>query len=349
MESRKSSEKSNIYSSLLFYSDNNSYKKPISITIDQNLLTKETYIKSCQIQSFPGKNQEGQTKINQDSFITIFSLNNIKDLNIFSVLDGHGPEGHLISNFFTHYIQQNFPSIPQLKNYKSLEEIYHSLKKLSFKPIVDFFLEADKYLFNQKKNFDPNFSGTTCNLVLQIGYHLICFNIGDSRTILIKKEMIDSFGYDYEIKTEELSQDHKPDDENEAKRIKKMGGYVDRYLDSGGVAIGRKRVYRKNGNFPALAMTRSLGDGFAKVIGVIAQADFLEYNLKDKESEALWMVVASDGIWEMLTNYGVMNIGKEYLKSKDSCQLCKELVSSARKKWKMEPVIDDITAIVIMF
>ena len=37
--------------------------------------------------SLPGKNYLGKTKINQDAFVLNTNINNIKDFNIFGVLD----------------------------------------------------------------------------------------------------------------------------------------------------------------------------------------------------------------------------------------------------------------------
>jgi serine/threonine protein phosphatase PrpC len=55
----------------------------------------------------------------------------------------------------------------------------------------------------------------------------------------------------------------------------------------------------KNEDIPGLAMTRSFGDGIACMAGVNAEAEVkeFEFNKNDKV-----IVLASDGVWEFLSN-----------------------------------------------
>ena len=39
----------------------------------------------------------GNQKINQDALVSITNINNINYYNIFGILDGHGPQGHYVS------------------------------------------------------------------------------------------------------------------------------------------------------------------------------------------------------------------------------------------------------------
>jgi serine/threonine protein phosphatase PrpC len=59
-------------------------------------------------------------------------------------------------------------------------------------------------------------SGTTACVVLVAPNFLLCANAGDSRSVMSKQEG----------QVVELSFDHKPDDEDEEKRIRAAGGYV---------------------------------------------------------------------------------------------------------------------------
>jgi serine/threonine protein phosphatase PrpC len=78
----------------------------------------------------------------------------------------------------------------------------------------------------------PNclFSGTTCSVVLTRGPQVISANAGDSRAIIV-----DKFG-----KAKQLSRDHKPDCEDEHKRIMAAGGRVRALLNHqmGGIEVG---------------------------------------------------------------------------------------------------------------
>ncbi len=61
------------------------------------------------------------------NFLT--SINGIKEFNIFGVLDGHGPEGHLISQYVAKYIELEFQSHPKLEKIKNFEKMYEQLKE----------------------------------------------------------------------------------------------------------------------------------------------------------------------------------------------------------------------------
>ena len=69
--------------------------------------------------------------------------------------------------------------------------------------------------------------------------------------------------------------------------------------------MGPLRVWHLNENIPGLAMSRSFGDGAAAEVGVIADPEILEMNLTEADK---FIVIASDGVWEFLTNEEVVNI-----------------------------------------
>ena len=63
---------------------------------------------------------------------------------------------------------------------------------------------------------------------------------------------------------------------------------------------GPKRVWLKNKQVPGLAMTRSIGDLVAASVGVISEPEIFVYsNLKPSDKA---IVIASDGIWDRMTN-----------------------------------------------
>jgi len=97
---------------------------------------------------------------------------------------------------------------------------------------------------------------------------------------------------------------------------------------------------------PGLAMTRSLGDIIAKKIGVISEPDIFEYEIKQNDK---FIVIASDGIWEYLTNEEVVNIISSYYINGDVESATEELIKNAKSKWEelRKDTIDDITVIVI--
>ena len=301
--------------------------KDISINSSYNL-------KMCKSLTQAGKERSGHRKKNQDNFIIEKNLNNIIGFNLFGVLDGHGVNGHYASEFASKYLKKKFEEISE--NFQETESLYKELTKNEHQKIIDIFLETDKQIIDQKR-FDISLSGTTCVLVIQLGDHLICANIGDSRAILI---------YD-ENKIKILSNDCKPDLEEEKKRINMMGGVVERSKLLDGEKIGPYRVYIKNEEQPGLAMSRSFGDKKAKSCGVIPYPDFIEYNVCN---DTKYMVICSDGVWDFLSNEDVRDIGNKYYDKNNIDSFCQELLKTATKLWeKEENVIDDITIVVVFF
>jgi len=332
----------NIYQNYNINGSNNNNIKESKNIID-NITMKDTSImsnygiKCCKSITQAGKERTGHRKKNQDNYIIEKNLNNILGFNLFAILDGHGENGHLVSQLASKYIIKKFTNITNGFTDTDIETIYEFFKKSDFQKIIDIFLEIDKEIIEQKK-FDINLSGTTCVLVIQLGNHLICSNIGDSRAILI---------YD-EDKIFELSHDSKPNVPEEEKRINMMGGVVDQAKDEDGEKIGPYRVYIKDKDQPGLAMSRSFGDKKAKSCGVIPYPDIIEFNLSNNDCK--YMVLCSDGVWEFISNEKVMEIGNKYYNKNNINDFCNELLKKSTEVWESEEnYMDDITIVIVFF
>ena len=340
----------NIYQNTHLNSNNNNTKNNKinntnnpNINID-NILMKDTSIisnfgiKGCKSITQAGKERTGHRKKNQDNYIIEKNLNNILGFNLFAILDGHGENGHIVSQLASKYLIKKFTNIT--KECNDTESIYNLLKKSDFQNIINIFLEIDNEIIYQNK-FDINLSGSTCVLVIQLGEHLICSNIGDSRAILIYEE-------NNKNKIFELSHDSKPDIPEEKKRINLMGGTVDKVVDENGETTGPYRVYIKNMEQPGLAMSRSFGDKKGKSCGVIAYPDIIEFNLNNNDCK--YMVICSDGVWEFLSNEEVMEIGNKYYIHNNMNDFCNELLKKSTEMWQNEEnYMDDITIVTVFF
>ena len=109
--------------------------------------------------------------------------------------------------------------------------------------------------------------------------------------------------------------------------------------------MGPSRVWMQSENIPGLAMSRSFGDKVASEVGVISVPDIFEVNLKDFHKI---LILASDGIWTVLTNDRVIEIAEKYYKSDQAEMACAALVNEATDNWnKAGQIIDDITVIVV--
>ena len=307
------------------------------------------FLKNYNGLSLPGKGIYGNTKINQDTFIIKTNINTIKDFNIFGVLDGHGQDGHYVSEFVANYIPSQIINNPEIKKLSSTEKIYKKLKDNNCKIIIEAFTSADNHLKNMK--FDTLESGCTCCLVINIGTHILCANTGDSRAIVVYDQSnninnIKSNNLDY-LGTTPLSIDYKPDLPEEKRRILVAGGEVEKLKCEDGEWIGPYRVWENGKDYPGLAVSRSIGDLKAKKLGVISEPGIMEYDLNISTK---YIIVCSDGVWEFLNNQTVMNIGKQFYLENNAAQFCQELVTRSFKEWqKSELIVDDITAVVAFF
>lgn len=87
-------------------------------------------VKNVASLSQAGKGEDGFTKVNQDSFLVLQNEYNLKDFNIFSVMDGHGVNGHLVSRFVTKYFTSFFKKNKKMNSSNSSEDqIFYRLKK----------------------------------------------------------------------------------------------------------------------------------------------------------------------------------------------------------------------------
>lgn len=93
-------------------------------------------------------------------------------------------------------------------------------------------------------------------------------------------------------------------------------------------------------------MSRSFGDTVASSVGVSAIPEQFEFLMGP---EAKVIVLASDGVWEFLSNEEVGHIIIPFYLQKNAEKAAETLVREAFKKWKSNEIysIDDITCIVI--
>ena len=112
-------------------------------------------------------------KVNQDSYITSPNLNNQTWLHYFGVCDGHGANGHLVSQ----YVKKNLPTA--LEKIKYVQDNPKQQFMNVFKSIADR-LPGDL-------NVDLSMSGSTSVGVYLNHNKLYCCNLGDSKAVLGSK------------------------------------------------------------------------------------------------------------------------------------------------------------------
>ena len=299
-----------------------------------SLNSKIVYSHKTKTGSTMGKSK----KFNQDNyFIKIPFL--AKNQSLVGVLDGHGVNGHKVSSFakralpvfLQNYLpKSNFYSVNDKKEPSSKEKfvINEAFKKA--------FLETNLGL-NQSQKINIDFSGTTAVVVLIIDKVCFCANLGDSRAVIGSLE-------NNKWRAIPLSYDHKPDDVLEKQRILEAGGQVEPFFDEDGEPIGPARIWVEGEGYPGLAMARSLGDKVGSEVGVIAEPQVMEHLILPNHK---FIVLATDGIWEFMSNQECVEIVSRFQETQDPQGACDQLLKEAVKRWKKnESVIDDITIFV---
>ena len=268
----------------------------------------------------------------------------IKNFNIYGVMDGHGSNGHFVSKFIKQKIENFFNDksniIRKKSKYNFVFDINYIKKKLcksNYKLIKDLYKNIDEELSNEI--FDVHFSGSTCILLFQLNNFLITANTGDSKAIMVKNnnEFI------------ELNEEHKPENPIEKNRIENAGGVVsqcnDKYDDE--MIGGPYRVWQKGCDYPGIAMSRSIGDKISKNLGVIINPEIKNYYIDNKSF--CYLVMASDGVWEFISNEKVMEICNNLVKDGNVKEACINVIKESFKMWlDFDSRVDDITINIII-
>ena len=317
-------------------------------TTDDNININSSFITKAGI-------DDKKEKTNQDSYLLLEKLFENK-LNIFGVFDGHGVNGHLISSLVSKFLSKylNNKENYSLKNNNKNDSNSDSDSSISSKEIItitnelltNLLLKEDfiKKIISEldlKANecdFDLQFSGTTCLLLFILNNYLICSNIGDSICVLFNCSDEDRWTH------EMISKIHKPDIPYEKERILSNGGVIHPYYDEYGIFEGPNRVYVKGKTYPGLSLTRSIGDLEAEKIGIISEPEIF---VKKLDSTCKYIVMGSDGLWDVIKPYDVRRIVTPFYLRGDPKGACQALLKNASKKWDKEGCErDDITIIV---
>ena len=278
----------------------------------------------------------GIEKINQDNFYIFENFLNNKAQYFFTVCDGHGINGHFISKYLINNLPLKIHNTLLLKNIININKINsQNLNKI----IKNIYSEINTNLLINE-NIDSTFSGSTCVSLIYSPQKIFCINLGDSRCILGKYDKKNNIWFH-----KPLSNDHKPNLIQEKARILKSNGRIEPYKNENNFYIGPERVWLKDEDVPGLAMSRSFGDDIAHTIGVICEPEIIEIDFNEEDK---FIILASDGIWEFMSNQEVVDVVKEFYMKNDLQGALFSLYKEASKRWIMEEeIIDDITLIII--
>lgn len=230
-------------------------------------------------------------RINMEDAHTIqLHIDDDKEAAFFAVFDGHG--GAKVAHYAGQHLHTKLANQVTFKRGEIVEAI-----KTSFLNIDEDMLKDD--------HMKDELAGTTALCTVIKNNTIYCGNVGDSRGVASVK------GH-----AKPLSFDHKPCNEEESKRIVAAGGWVE--------------FNRVNGN---LALSRALGDFVFKRNEskrveeqiVIAKPDVTITNMT---TDFEFILLACDGIWDVLTNQEVVDFVRTRIASKmEPEKICEDLMT----------------------
>mmetsp|Transcript_6079 Transcript_6079/g.6988 ORF Transcript_6079/g.6988 Transcript_6079/m.6988 type:complete len:445 (+) Transcript_6079:408-1742(+) len=275
-------------------------------------------------------------KANQDSLCVVRTKDRPNQA-IFSVFDGHGPNGEHAS----HYCRMNFKRNYVVQKSKYPDATPEELMERTLAKLDRGFGATDP----DATNVDPIVSGTTAVSIFFDGKNIISANVGDSRAIMGTKVngVVEAFP---------LTDDHKPNRPSEMSRIKQTSAKVLTERELRGMTPKDdpdQKVYvcrqRRGEIIYAVLFSRSLGDVDAhRNLGVISDPEFERAVIDDSKEQCV--IIASDGIWDMMSNQEVADL---VFKIGDPLKASEEIVSIAATRWadSEERRRDDITVTVV--
>jgi len=262
----------------------------------------------------------GKEKVNQDRGVLAIPVGNNNEQIFFAVFDGHGYNGHKISQFAaeTYFAELEFAALTNES--ESPENLLRHATKVT-----------DEKMRKTMGSVAAN-NGTTVMAALLSPASITVACMGDSRCVLGRERQEGKTGWE----AVPLSVDQTVAVKAEADRVgpaaKAAGGKID--MKHG--AIEHDQGFH-------LSMTRSLGDTVFDNHGVLSVPEITTTALG---AEEMCVVLASDGLWEFVDSQETIDICFQHKKS--ATEACHEIVRQATKRWHASgnTHIDDITVIV---
>lgn len=316
-----------------------------------------------------------ENKPNQDSFSINTSFAKQSADALFAVYDGHGRDGDKCAQFSSDHLPNLLARhIKKLK--KSMagqgqlpEDV--ELNKEKTQAAINLAHKQCNRAMHASRDFEDALSGTTAISTYFQGRRnrVTISNVGDSRAVLGQKiRRADGgvgVGGEESYRALPLSRDQTPYRSGERKRIRACGARIlsldqiegvepvnemddDTYtdfelgeeIDEGG---DPPRVWHPTLDYPGTAFTRSLGDQLAEELGVIADPEMVTRELVSGDEI---IVLASDGVFEFLTNQSVIDICAKF--RQDPLEACRAVIAQSYELWlQYELRTDDITMICI--
>jgi serine/threonine protein phosphatase PrpC len=222
------------------------------------------------------------------------------------------------------YINKSNYRIFNEKNYDKMSFMQNlEIDKNFATNITEAFLKTQEDII--EREFEVNYSGSTVCSIFILGNIIYCANVGDSRCVLGRYEK------DKKLQPLSISRDHKPSEPEEKERILSSGGRVEAFKNEDNEDVGPLRVWLKDEDVPGLAMSRSIGDIVSAKVGVISSPEISLYKISKNDK---FLILASDGLWEFVSNEQAVQIVSRFWLIGDADGAVDELIRIASHYWE---------------
>ena len=255
---------------------------------------------------FASCEMQGWRNTMEDAKLANLSLND--SCMIFGVFDGHG--GKEVAEYVSRHFSSEILASRSFKsgNYEqALKDTFLRMDDLlrtqeGLKEVIRIAKDLPE---NYPVQADPSMMMAGCTSVVALIHEstLYVANAGDSRCVLCR-----------EGRALELSIDHKPELPGERDRIVKAGGFVDDGRVMGNLNLSRSigdLEYKKTNNIPA------------KDQMISAYPDVRIEEIRQGDS---FIVLACDGVWDMLSSQECVNFISERIRNKPLTQIAEEVL-----------------------
>lgn len=256
-------------------------------------------------------------------------------------LEGGGGQNSRALSLLQGSIQSDLHDLREKKGVVSREEATQVMMKMMFlrrleHQVGNVSSETDPSAASKEDSNIADSAGCTAITVLVTTTQFVVANAGDSRAVLCRGG-----------RAVALSEDHKPNDAKESARITRAGGTVE---ESQG---GARTHYRVNGN---LNLSRAIGDLEYKKNPLLNPEDQIITSTPDilcleRSSEDEFIVLACDGVWDVLTNEDCIQFIRSRLHDgmslRDICEEIADECLSPDPKATQGLGADNITCIIV--
>eukprot|EP00929_Paragymnodinium_shiwhaense_P062416 TRINITY_DN3115_c4_g1_i1.p1 TRINITY_DN3115_c4_g1~~TRINITY_DN3115_c4_g1_i1.p1 ORF type:complete len:2235 (+),score=659.51 TRINITY_DN3115_c4_g1_i1:137-6841(+) len=265
------------------------------------------------------KGQKPDGTPNQDNYFVC----HLRGVQMYGVIDGHGPFGHLVSFRLAQSLPKLLSESPHFGvNWKvALKEAFQGC-------------QDDLVAFAKAQSVNIEASGAAAAILVSQDQTLHIAHLGDCRVMVGSWNRRDG-------RLIFSTRDHKPELPEEKSRLENAGSEV-REVDPGAY-----RIFLPGTNLPGLTMSRAFGD--TMLPGVSREPDYMKFSIG--ADDEWYAIVASDGIWEFIDGDTAWELTSKKMRLKGAKQTLQHLVSCSRKRWHAVSAdyCDDITAVVVQW